>query len=126
MIRHLADYVLVWAGGGGDDLAKMPHIARIGTSVYNSLCPNDPNCRQLGFIDRQQTPSPMLAESLLYKLHSHNGQSVKADPNRFEEVYKTKYGKVRIWKVKGVDLKSKEWNANPKNRICDQPGSWIC
>ena len=26
--RHLADYVLVWAGGGGDDLAKSPHLAR--------------------------------------------------------------------------------------------------
>jgi dolichyl-diphosphooligosaccharide---protein glycosyltransferase len=25
--RHLADYVLVWAGGGGDDLAKSPHLA---------------------------------------------------------------------------------------------------
>jgi len=27
--RHLADYVLIWAGGGGDDLAKSPHMARI-------------------------------------------------------------------------------------------------
>ena len=27
--RHLADYVLVWGGGGGDDLAKSPHLARI-------------------------------------------------------------------------------------------------
>jgi hypothetical protein len=32
--RHLADYVLVWAGGGGDDLAKSPHLARIANSVY--------------------------------------------------------------------------------------------
>ena len=24
--RHLADYVLVWGGGGGDDLAKSPHL----------------------------------------------------------------------------------------------------
>ena len=27
--RHLADYVLIWGGGGGDDLAKSPHLARI-------------------------------------------------------------------------------------------------
>lgn len=27
LIRHLADYVLVWSGGGGDDLAKSPHSA---------------------------------------------------------------------------------------------------
>jgi len=25
IVKHLADYVLVWAGGGGDDLAKSPH-----------------------------------------------------------------------------------------------------
>merc|ERR1712194_85880 len=30
--RHLADYVLVWAGGGGDDLAKSPHLKRIANS----------------------------------------------------------------------------------------------
>jgi dolichyl-diphosphooligosaccharide--protein glycosyltransferase len=59
MARHLADYVLVWAGGGGDDLAKvqekrkttnnnrqtnpflfqMPHVARIASSVYDGICP---------------------------------------------------------------------------------------
>lgn len=33
LVRHLADYVLVWAGGRGDDLDKSPHIARIGNSV---------------------------------------------------------------------------------------------
>lgn len=31
--RHLADYVLVWAGGGGDDLAKSPYLRRIANSV---------------------------------------------------------------------------------------------
>ena len=24
--RHLADYVLVWAGGHGDDMGKSPHL----------------------------------------------------------------------------------------------------
>ena len=36
--RHLADYVLIWttryAGMYSDDLAKSPHMARIGASVY--------------------------------------------------------------------------------------------
>ena len=32
--RHLADYVLVWAGGGGkDDVGKSKHMARIANSV---------------------------------------------------------------------------------------------
>ena len=41
--RHLADYVLLWTGGGGDDLAKSPHLARIANSVYRDTCPGDPS-----------------------------------------------------------------------------------
>ena len=47
--KHMADYVLVWAGGGGDDVAKSPHLARIATSVYHEHCPNDPTCSEFGF-----------------------------------------------------------------------------
>jgi dolichyl-diphosphooligosaccharide--protein glycosyltransferase len=46
--RHLADYVLVWAGGGGDDVAKSPHLRRIANSVYRGLC-REPTCRDFGF-----------------------------------------------------------------------------
>mmetsp|Transcript_38477 Transcript_38477/g.62276 ORF Transcript_38477/g.62276 Transcript_38477/m.62276 type:complete len:795 (-) Transcript_38477:40-2424(-) len=127
MIRHLADYVLVWSGGGGDDLAKMPHIARIANSVYSSVCDGDPLCSQLGFLDRQMTPSPFMAKSLIYKLHSAQIRpGVTVNPQRFQNVFNSKYGKVRIWKVLKVDKKSKEWVANPENRVCDPPGSWIC
>jgi dolichyl-diphosphooligosaccharide--protein glycosyltransferase len=48
--RHLADYVLVWGGGGGDDLAKSPHLARIANSVYRDHCPGDVTCRAFGFV----------------------------------------------------------------------------
>jgi dolichyl-diphosphooligosaccharide--protein glycosyltransferase len=48
--RHLADYVLIWAGGGGDDLAKSPHLARIANSVYRDHCPGDVTCRAFGFV----------------------------------------------------------------------------
>ncbi len=48
--RHLADYVLIWAGGGGDDLAKSPHLARIANSVYRGQCPDDPTCSEFGFM----------------------------------------------------------------------------
>merc|ERR1712113_573609 len=41
-MRHLADYALVWAGGRergrGDDMAKSPHLARIGNSVFPNHC----------------------------------------------------------------------------------------
>lgn len=44
--------------------------------------------------------------------------------NRFKEVYKSKHGKVRIYKVLSVSKESKEWV--PNNRACDAPGSWYC
>jgi len=127
IVRHLADYVLVWTGGGGDDLAKSPHMARIGNSVFRDICPNDPTCARFGFVDRHGTPTPMMAESLLYKLHAHNQRpGVRADPALFREVYTSRFNKVRIYKVMRVSKKSKKWVADPANRVCDAPGSWYC
>jgi dolichyl-diphosphooligosaccharide--protein glycosyltransferase len=127
IVRHLADYVLIWTGGGGDDLAKSPHMARIGNSVYHDICPGDPTCRKFGFVNQGGTPTKMMAASLLYKLHSHNQKpGVRANPKLFKEVFTSKYNKVRIFKVRKVSKKSKAWNADPTNRKCDVPGSWYC
>ena len=68
----------------------------------------------------------MMRESLLFKLHSHGRQGVSADPNRFQEKYTSKYGKCRIFKVLSVSQESREWVANPENRLCDVEGSWFC
>jgi dolichyl-diphosphooligosaccharide--protein glycosyltransferase len=125
--RHLADYVLIWGGGGGDDLAKSPHLARIANSVYRHHCPDDPTCRSFGVIDRQGTPSSMMRRSLLFNLHGHGiKQGVTVPEDRFQEVYRSKYGKVRIYKIMGVDEDSKKWVADPANWKCDAPGSWYC
>merc|ERR1712161_170289 len=122
--RHLADYVLVWAGGGGDDLAKSPHIVRIANSVYRQMCPGDPTCSSFSR-GRDGRPSPMMVESLLFKLHSAGmNEGVEVDPNRFKEVFRTKYGRVRIFKILSVSEASKKWVSN--NRVCDAPGSWYC
>ncbi len=87
MIRHLADYVLVWAGGGGDDLAKSPHIARIASSVYDGICPNDPFCRTFGFTDNGNKVTPSMARSLLYNLvAAGRDPNAKVDPSLFQEV----------------------------------------
>ncbi len=45
---------------------------------------------------------------------------------RFKEVFKSKYGKVRIFKILGVSKESKAWVANPANKLCDVQGSWYC
>jgi len=123
--RHLADYVLVWAGGGGDDLAKSPHLARIGNSVFHGHCGDDPTCSTFGFYGDRR-PTPMMAESLLYKLVSFGQRGVEVNQSLFEHKYSTKYGKVRIYKVKRVSLKSKQWVADTANKLCDAPGSWYC
>jgi hypothetical protein len=44
----------------------------------------------------------------------------------FEEVYTSKHGKVKIFKVVGVDQRSKSFAADPSNRLCDAEGSWYC
>jgi dolichyl-diphosphooligosaccharide--protein glycosyltransferase len=125
VVRHMADYVLVWAGGGGDDLAKSPHLRRIANSVYRGLC-EEPTCRDFGFYS-DRTPTPPMKLSLLYKLCLGGLQpDVVVDKNRFREVYRSKYGKVRIYKIQSVSEESKLWVADPANRKCDAPGSWFC
>jgi len=128
LVRHLADYVLIWSGGGGDDLAKSPHMARIGNSVYHDICPKDPLCMHFGFRGQNhQDPTPMMKKSLLYNLHAHNQRpGVSINKKLFQEAYSTKYGLVRIFKVMNVSQESKDWIADPENRICDAPGSWYC
>eukprot|EP00128_Syssomonas_multiformis_P010615 Colp12_sorted_trinity150504_noHs@32866 len=126
LARHVADYVLIWAGTGRDDLAKSPHIARIANSVFHDICPNDPLCNHFGFYARDK-PTPSMANSILYKMHSANLQpGVSVDPNLFREVYRSKYGLVRIYEVVNISKKSKAWCADPANRLCDRPGSWYC
>ena len=69
----------------------------------------------------------MMRESFLFKLHSHRmKEGVRADPNRFHEVYTSPYGKCRVFKILSVSKESKDWVANPENRKCDVPGSWYC
>lgn len=127
VIRHWADYVLVWAGGGGDDLAKSPHLARIGNSVFPDHCgDDDPKCNKFSFYE-DHSPTPMMARSLLYKLCQHDvSPGVKVNENLFKEVHTTKHGLMRVYQVMNISQESKDWVADPKNRICDAPGSWYC
>lgn len=62
--RHLADYVLVWAGGGGkDDVGKSKHMARIANSVYPGHC-NEEDCDLYGVFPDGK-PSKMMEASLM-------------------------------------------------------------
>jgi len=124
--RHLADYILVWSGGNGDDVDKSPHLARIANSVYRDMC-NDPVCSQFGFMrgrDGRREPTPQMMNSLVFNLVR---MELSQDHTKmFKEVYSTKYRKVRIYKILGVDKESKAWVADPDNRVCDVKGGWYC
>jgi Uncharacterized membrane protein, required for N-linked glycosylation len=127
--RHLADYILVWAGGGGDDLAKSPHLARIANSVFRNMC-SDPVCSKFTFIQNrrgERKPSPQMMKSLVNHLVSNQFmQDIKVDPSMFQEVFRSRYGKVRVYKITYIDEHSKKWAADPKNRKCDVEGGWFC
>jgi hypothetical protein len=49
----------------GDDLAKSPHMANIGGSVYHDVP------REGYWVDREDNPSPLMKQSLLYKMHTY-------------------------------------------------------
>merc|ERR1712118_156550 len=112
--------------GGGDDMAKSPHLARIANSIFPDHCGDaDPRCNNFGFY-RGGEPTPMMEKSLLYKLVMNGQGRATVDTTLFEEVHKTRYGYMRIYKVHNVSQKSKNWAMDPANRKCDAPGSWYC
>ncbi|CAJ1453245.1 unnamed protein product [Effrenium voratum] len=125
IMKHLADYVLVWAGDRETDLRISAHFARIGNSVFPDICgAHDPTCSQY---TAYPEPTPMMRESFVYNAVKHKLlPGVQLDPKLFKEVHTTKYGLMRIFKVLNVSEESKAWVADPKNRICDAPGSWYC
>merc|ERR1712118_549235 len=82
IMRHLADYVLVWSGGGSDDMAKSPHLARIGNSVFPDVCgDDDPTCNKFGLYNAVK-----------------NGvdPGVTLSTKRFREEWMGQYGLMRI------------------------------
>jgi len=86
--QHMADYILVWttrfAGMMGDDLAKMPHMANIAGSVY-------PEIPRTGyFMGPNNDPTPLMKESLLYKLSTFRLVPGTPAPHLFKEVYTSK------------------------------------
>ncbi|CAM43323.1 oligosaccharyl transferase-like protein [Leishmania braziliensis MHOM/BR/75/M2904] len=155
LVRHMADYVLIFAGDMHfSDLINSPMMARIGNSVYHDICPNDPLCSRFVFQEKRKIaparsgrhinlaklgddeeetqnveyePSPLMAKSLIYHLHSAGvKEGVTLNDKLFQHVYTSAHGLMRIFKVMNVSAESKKWVADPANRVCHPPGSWIC
>lgn len=69
----------------------------------------------------------MMERSLLFQLHGHGlKEGVSVSNKLFTEAFRSKYGKVRVYKIENVDMESRSWVADTSNRICDVPGSWYC
>mmetsp|Transcript_10201 Transcript_10201/g.28002 ORF Transcript_10201/g.28002 Transcript_10201/m.28002 type:complete len:238 (-) Transcript_10201:760-1473(-) len=69
----------------------------------------------------------MMERSLLYQLHGNQIKpGVEVDERLFHEVFRSKYGKVRVYKISNVSQESRAWVEDPANRVCDVPGSWFC
>jgi len=110
--RHLADYVLLWttryAVMFSDDLAKSPHMARIGASVYADRI----GCGASEFyMDREGKPSACMAASILYRMHSYRFDPSQPALTKFEEAYTSTNRMVRIFKVLDISEESKAWRA---------------
>ncbi|CAK9079975.1 unnamed protein product [Durusdinium trenchii] len=119
--RHLADYVLVWSGGGGkDDVGKSKHMARIANSVYRGHC-NEDDCDQYGIFPDGK-PSKMMEASLVYRLCGRGS----LDERLFREVYVSHHRRVRVAQVLDVSASSRRWAASAEAKRCDAPGSWYC
>lgn len=89
---------------------KSAHMARIGNSVYRDICPNDPLCNHFGFVNNNvNQPTTSMRKSLLYNLHGDGiVKGVSLDKSLFRQVYSSKYGLVRIFKVLNVSEESKQ------------------
>ena len=67
-----------------DDLAKSPHMARIGASVYADRI----GCGASEFyMDREGKPSACMAASILYRMHSYRFDPSQPALTKFEEAY---------------------------------------
>mmetsp|Transcript_33879 Transcript_33879/g.107488 ORF Transcript_33879/g.107488 Transcript_33879/m.107488 type:complete len:111 (-) Transcript_33879:112-444(-) len=56
----------------------------------------------------------------------HGQTGVQVNQALFKEVHTTQNGLMRVFKVMNISEESKAWVKDPKNRVCDAPGSWYC
>jgi len=115
--RHLADYVLVWttrfAGIYRDDIAKMPHMARIAASVYPEVD------KEAYFLPQEKgkKPTPAMKKSLLYKLTFWNQMDPSPTLQYFEHVYDSQNKMVRIYKVLDVAKRHPQGSYAPELKL---------
>merc|ERR1711870_103319 len=68
-----------------------------------------------------------MAESFVFKAVKHGGEeNIRLNSRLFKHVHSSKYQTIRIFQVLNVSQESKDWVADPANRVCDAPGSWYC
>jgi dolichyl-diphosphooligosaccharide--protein glycosyltransferase len=67
-------------------------------------------------------PTKMMENYLLYKMCLNGQPGVKPlNSSLFRQVFMSKYGNVKIFKIMKASKRSKEWIANRDNRVCEAP-----
>jgi hypothetical protein len=75
---------------------QVTHIARIAGSVYSDIFGNG------YYMESHNQPSPLLRNSLLYRLHGWQMNPDIQPLQHFEHVFTSKNAMVRVYKVKDV------------------------
>ena len=69
VVKHLADYIITWVNGNGEDLAKLGVIASVANDTYPFVCGADAKCMKYHVPEeRSRVISPWIKSSLVYKL----------------------------------------------------------
>ena len=84
-------------------MAKSPHMARISGSVYSDINP------AAFYQDERGNPSPMMRDSLIYRLHGYRFVPAIGELKYFEEAFTSQHNMVRIYKVKDVSEESRKF-----------------
>lgn len=89
-MSHLADYVLTWTNGNGDDLSKLNVMATIANEIYKGVCNN--TCEEFTVLDgvKEREYSDSVKNTILYRMASNAGGL-----NKYSLVYSSPHGKVQ-------------------------------
>ena len=82
IVKHLADYVLIWTGGGGDDLAKSPTWPASATACSMTSAPVT-HVLPVWILPRGTANADDGRVASLQVALPHDAPGIQADPNLF-------------------------------------------
>ena len=105
-VKHLADYVVTWVNGNGEDLAKLGVIASVANEAYLFVCGADVNCKLFESPEgKGRVFNSKVKSTLLYKLGRYRSRGNEdITLSHFEHMYTSAHGKVSTTQHHSVSL----------------------